>query len=208
MLSPKNVEAVSQLPRNGGGQTNGQHKRSDTQNHTKHGEDIAPHPVNGSVPRFFEGGERPRCTPAPLRLRGLFLSKARQVQRRTSGRFLLPRRLLLDELPLVHAQHPVAVLRHERVVGNHNRALLITRAFTEQVNHFTGELFIQRAGRLVTEQQRRFPDERTRNSYTLLLATGESGDGRIRPVAQPQQGESIRNTLRSLRFGHTTVNER
>jgi len=26
--------------------------------------------------------------------------------------------------------------------------------------------------------------------------------------AQPQQGESIRNTLRSLRFGHTTVNER
>ena len=61
-LAPKNVEAVCQLPRNGGGQTNGQHKRSDTQNHTKHGEDIAPHPVHGSVPGFFEGGERPRCT--------------------------------------------------------------------------------------------------------------------------------------------------
>ena len=102
MLSSKNVEAVSQLPRNGGGQTNGQHERSDTQHHTKHGEDIAPHPVHGSVPGFFEGGERPRCTTAPLGLRCLLLSKARQVQRRAGGRFFLPLCILLDELPLVH----------------------------------------------------------------------------------------------------------
>ena len=108
----------------------------------------------------------------------------------------------------MHAQHPVAVLSHERVVGNHNRALLLTRAFAEQVNHFTGEFFIQRAGRLITEQQRRFPDERTRNSHALLFAAGESGDGRVCPVAQPQQGESIRNPLCSFRFGYATVDER
>ena len=61
------------------------------------------------------------------------------------------------------------MLRHERVVSNHNRALQITRTFTEQINDFTGELFIQRAGRLITEQQRRFPNERTSNSHTLLF---------------------------------------
>ena len=93
-------------------------------------------------------------------------------------------------------------------MGNHNRALLIPCTFTKQVNHFTGELFIQRAGRLITEQQRRFPNERTSNSHTLLFTAGESGDGCIRAVAQPQQGESIFNTLRSFRFGDTTVNKR
>ena len=93
-------------------------------------------------------------------------------------------------------------------MSNHNRALLIARTFAEQVNDFAGELFIQRAGRLIAEQQRRFPNERTSNSHTLLFAAGESGDGCIRSVAQPQQGESIRNPLCSFRFGHATVDER
>ena len=100
------------------------------------------------------------------------------------------------------------MLRHERVVSNHNRALLVTRTFAEQVNDFTGELFIQRAGRLITEQQRWFPNERTSNSHTLLFTAGESGDGCIRSVAQPQQGESVRNPLCSFSFGHATVDER
>ena len=93
-------------------------------------------------------------------------------------------------------------------MSNHNRALLVTGTFAEQVNDFAGELFIQRAGRLIAEQQRRFPNERTSNSHTLLFAAGESDDGCIRSVAQPQQGESIFNTLRSFRFGHATVDER
>ena len=93
-------------------------------------------------------------------------------------------------------------------MSNHNRALLVTRTFAEQINDFAGELFIQRTGRLITEQQRRFPNERTSNSHTLLFAAGESGDGCIRPVAQTQQGESIRKPLCSFRFGHATVDER
>src|SRR6266545_610610 len=72
------------------------------------------------------------------------------------------------------------VRRDHLLVGDHDDGRDLVE-FEQQPHHVLARLAVQRAGRLVGEQQRGFTHDRPRDRGALFFATGQ----RVRPVGQP-----------------------
>src|SRR5690606_18006176 len=102
--------------------------------------------------------------------------KARRTGCRTSsfgGPPLVPGLLpVLDDAPVAEHDRPVGILRHLRPVrdDDHRDAFLVEIA--EELHDLRSGLCIERAGRLVGQQDLGIVDERARDGDALLLTTG------------------------------------
>ena len=95
----------------------------------------------------------------------------------------LPQRRHLDDVPGVHHRHPVAELRHHpQVVRNQDhRAGPLALQTLQQVDDLRLDRHVQRRGRLVGQQQRRFQRQRDGDDDPLLHPPGEL----VRIMIQP-----------------------
>ena len=83
----------------------------------------------------------------------------------------------------VSQQHdPVGVGRADRVVGNHHHCPAVdVHCLPEQGQNLCGGTGVERARRLIAEDDIRAYGQRTRNGHALLFAAGQLG----RTVSQP-----------------------
>ena len=72
------------------------------------------------------------------------------------------------------------------------RRAVLTIQIEHQVDDFLASRSVQIAGGFVGEQHARRSGERTRQRYTLLLATGELARVVIEPLAEPGSGQQGR----------------
>jgi len=74
-------------------------------------------------------------------------------------------------------------------VGHHHRGHAPLASLVQQPHHLTGVHRVQRAGRLVGQQQPAVPHHRTGDRYPLPLAAGQLVGEPARPVGHPERGQ-------------------
>ena len=87
---------------------------------------------------------------------------------------------------VLHPDDPVSKRRDHRVVRDDDHRGVVRVAHVRQEReHLHAGLAVQRAGRLVAQQQGGVLAQRTGDGHALLLAAGELGREVVQPLAQP-----------------------
>src|SRR5438067_4705810 len=104
----------------------------------------------------------------------------------------------LDRLTVLHHHQPLAHMGDDgEVVADHQEGELAPPAHLfEQVQHLRLHRSIERRGRLVEQQDRRFEDERAGDGYALALAAGELV--RVTEAEAVAEADLVQRTLDAL----------
>ena len=76
-----------------------------------------------------------------------------------------------------------------RRVGDDDDGMAVIVHLSQRRHHFLAALAVERAGRLVGENDLATVHQRAGNRYTLLLAAGQLVGQMIEPVAKPQRAQ-------------------
>ena len=107
--------------------------------------------------------------------------------RRRVGRRRDP--LIRDDLAVTHAQHPLGVRCDIRFVGDHDDGAAVGVEVVEQRQHVGGAAAVERARRLIGQQQHRVGDDRPCDRHPLLLSARQLR-GQVSPaVGEPDPSE-------------------
>ena len=68
---------------------------------------------------------------------------------------------------------PLCILRYGKIVRDHDNRVPHLMQPLKQSEHFFSACLVKRTGRLIGEQQSRFPDKCPCDRHTLLLSTGK-----------------------------------
>ena len=107
--------------------------------------------------------------------------------------------VLGDDPAVAHADDAVAGLGNLVVVGDEQDRLTARVQASEELEHLVAALGVERAGRLVGEEQRRLVGERTGDREPLALPAGEHAGRFLRLVGEAEEVEEVAGArLRAL----------
>jgi hypothetical protein len=89
------------------------------------------------------------------------------------------------DAPVPHPHHPLGVVRHLLLVGDHDDRPAVRVQVGEQREDVVGAAAVERARRLVGEQEHRVRRDRAGDRHPLLLAARQLRRQVVHPVAQP-----------------------
>src|SRR5689334_2402644 len=99
--------------------------------------------------------------------------------------------LLVLDPAVAHEHDAVAGVGDLAVVGDEQDRLAVRVEAAEQLEDLVAALGVERARRLVGEQQRRLVGERTRDREALALTAGEDAGRILRLLREPEQVEQV-----------------
>ena len=106
-------------------------------------------------------------------------------------------RALAQRQTAIGAGGQLPIMRHQ-----HHRRTALARQLAQQRRDLRGRDFIEIAGGLIGQQQRRFMDQGARQRHALLFTPGEHIHGRMQPIAQAHALAASRGCAPRLRRAH------
>ena len=110
--------------------------------------------------------------------------------------------------PIPQMQNPAGRLRDRQVMGDLDNGVSLPVQFLKQTQNFPAGGGIQRAGRLIRQQQRRSAHKSAGNGHTLLLAALKLAGPVLQPVFQPHAGQAFPGDRFRLPVGEAPQQQR